>query len=102
MSAGIFAAIVTVHSTAIVSTGPTSTNEVTQITGSGNSIASDSGEIAIAAPIRTTYRIGRLGDQRSATRLPTIRPVASAAEIRPQAAGPPRCALATAGPRTWK
>src|SRR5260370_23984155 len=101
-SAGILAAMVTVQTTDIVSMATPSTNEVTQIIQSGSSMASESGETAIAAPIRTTYRIGRPGVQRSEIRPPTIRPVASAAEMRPQAAAPPRCAFATAGPSTRK
>ncbi len=101
-SAGILAAMVTVQTTDIVSMATPSTNEVTQIIQSGSSMASESGETAIAAPIRTTYRMGRLGVQRSEIRPPTIRPVASAAEMRPQAAAPPRCAFATAGPSTRK
>ena len=37
---------------------------------------------------------------RSAITPPMIRPTASAAVIRPQAAGPPRCSRATTGPST--
>src|SRR5260370_21377913 len=69
-SAGILAAIVTVQTTDIVSMATPSTNEVTQIIQSGSTIASDSGEIAIDAPISTTYRIERLADQRSEIRPP--------------------------------
>ena len=41
----------------------------------------------MAAPMSTTNRIGRCGLNRSAITPPTIRPTASAAVIRPQAAG---------------
>src|SRR5258708_25982373 len=67
-SAGILAAIVTVQTTDIVSMATPSTNDVTQIIQSGSSIASESGEPAMAAPLRTTYRLGLLGVQRSASR----------------------------------
>src|SRR5215470_20165331 len=91
----------TVHWTIMISIVTPRPNEATQTTGSGQSIASDSGEIATAAPMTTTNSIGRRGVNRSETSPPTIRPTDSAAVIAPQAAGPPRCALATTGPRTW-
>ena len=56
--------------------------------------------MAIEPPVSTTNSIGRRGMYRSDTRPPAISPSASDAEIAPHAAGPPRCALATTGPRT--
>ena len=47
-----------------------------------------------------TNRVGCRGVNRSESIPPAIRPTDSAAVIAPQAAGPPRCALATTGPRT--
>jgi hypothetical protein len=76
-------------------------NDARQTRGSGQSIASDSGAIAIAAPMMTTNSIGRRGVKRSDTIPPAMSPMASAAVIAPQAAAPPRCALATTGPRIW-
>ena len=59
-----------------------------QIAGSGKTIASESGEMATAAPVSTTNSMGRRGVNRSDTRPPAISPNASAAVIAPQAAGP--------------
>src|SRR5712692_7099165 len=100
-SGEIFLASATVHCTIMISIVIPRPNEATQTTGSGQSMASDSGEIAIAPPISTTNSIGRRGVNRSDTRPPTIRPTDSAAVMAPQAAGPPRCDLATTGPSTW-
>jgi len=94
-------ASVTVHRTIIISIAMPRLNDVRQTTGSGQSIASDNGETAIAPPISTTKSIGRRGANRSDTRPPTIRPTDSAAVMAPQAAGPPRSVLATTGPSTW-
>src|SRR5208282_3166787 len=100
LSGGIFLAIVTVHWTIIISTNTPRPNDATQIAASGKTIASETGEMATAAPVSTTNSIGRRGVNRSDTRPPAIRPNASAAVIAPQAAAPPRCSLATTGPRT--
>src|SRR5260221_12693896 len=83
-SAGILAAIVTVQTTDIVSMATPSTNDVTQIIQSGSSMASERGKTTIPAPLRPTDRMGLPAVQRSEIRPPTIRPVASAAEMRPQ------------------
>src|SRR3984893_14569199 len=101
MPGGMIRARATVHWTIMISTVMPRPNEARQTRGSGHSIASDRGPIAIAAPMTTTNSIGRRGVNRSETRPPAIRPTASAAVIAPQAAGPPRCALATTGPRIW-
>ena len=50
--------------------------------------------------MHTTNSIGLRGVYRSEIRPPRISPSASAAEIAPHAAAPPRCALATTGPST--
>src|ERR1700691_5337891 len=96
----MFLAIATVHCTIIISTNTPRPKDAAQTAGSGRTIASESGEIATAPPVSTTNSIGRRGGNRSDTRPPAIRPNASAAVIAPQAAGPPRCALATTGPST--
>ena len=96
----MFRAIVTVHCTIIISTNTPRPNDARHTAGSGRTIASESGEIAIAPPVSTTKSMGRRGVNRSAARPPAIRPNASAAVIAPQAAGPPRCSRATTGPRT--
>src|SRR5215471_14942548 len=101
MSGRILVAIVTVQITIIASRVTPMTNAATQISTSGSSIASDSDEIDMTAPLSTTNKTGRRGLHRSATSPPTMSPIASDAEIRPQAAGPPRCAFATSGPSTW-
>src|SRR5580658_6789747 len=101
-SDGIFRAIATVHCTIMISTNTPSPNEATQIAGSGSTIASESGDMATAPPVSTTNSMGRRGVTRSDTIPPAIRPSASAAVIAPQAAGPPRCSLATTGPSTEK
>ncbi len=97
----MFLAITTVHWTIMISIVMPRPKDAAHTTGSGHSMASDSGEIAMAPPIRTTNRIGRRGVKRSETSPPTISPTDSAAVIAPQAAGPPRCARATTGPSTW-
>src|SRR5579872_5008847 len=102
MAGGMFRVIATVHWTIIISMNTPRQNEVTHTSGSGSTIASDSGEMAIAPPMTTTNSIGRRGVTRSDTTPPAIRPSASAAVIAPQAAGPPRCSLATTGPSTEK
>src|SRR5690242_1961795 len=98
---GTFRVTVTVHCTIMTSMAMPRPTAATQITGSGHSAASASGEIAMVAPMSTTNRIGRLAVYRSPIRPPMISPTASAAVIRPQAAAPPRCARATTGPSTW-
>src|ERR1035441_4740104 len=98
----MFLVIVTVHCTIIISTNTPRANDATQTAGSGRTIARESGEMAIAAPVSTTNSMGRRGVNRSDTTPPAIRPNASAAVIAPQAAAPPRCSLATTGPRTEK
>ena len=60
----------TVHCTIMISSVMPSTNDATQITGSGHSIASASGEMAMLAPISTTNSIGRRGLNRSDIRPP--------------------------------
>ncbi|GEM_PF-4653307 len=94
--------MVTVQITLIISTAMPRPNEVRQTTGSGSSSAIDSGETAIAPPISATNRMGRRGAQRSEASPPAISPTDSAEAISPQAAAPPRCDRATAGPSTWK
>ena len=98
----MFLAIVTVHCTIIISTNTPRPNDAAHIAGSGSTIASESGEMATAPPVSTTNSMGRRGVTRSDTIPPAIRPSASAAVIAPQAAGPPRCSLATTGPSTEK
>src|SRR6202034_189795 len=98
LTGGMFLAMVTVHCTIMISIVMPRPNDARQTRGSGHSIASDSGAIAIAAPMMTTNSIGRRGVKRSDTIPPAMSPMASAAVIAPQAAGPPRCALATTGP----
>ena len=93
-------AIVTVHCTIIISTSTPRPNDAAHTAGSGRTIASESGEMAIDPPVSTTNNMGRRGVNRSATKPPAIRPSASAAVIAPQAAGPPRCSRATTGPST--
>jgi hypothetical protein len=100
LSGGMFRASATVHCTIIISTNTPRPNDATHTAGSGSTIASDSGEMAIAPPVSTTNSIGRLGVKRRAASPPAIRPSASAAVIAPQAAGPPRCSRATTGPST--
>src|SRR4051794_19998880 len=100
MSGGMFRVIATVHCTIISSTKTPRPNDAAHTAGSGSTIASDSGEMAIAPPVTTTNSIGRRGVKRSAAIPPAIRPNASAAVIAPQAAGPPRCSRATTGPST--
>src|SRR6266849_2021452 len=100
LSDGMFRAIVTVHCTIIISTNTPRPNDATHTAASGRTIASESGDMATAAPVSTTNSMGRRGVNRSDTRPPAIRPNASAAVMAPQAAGPPRCSLATTGPRT--
>src|SRR5712691_871793 len=102
MSEGMLTAMVTVQTTIIASSVTPIPNEMTQITASGSNSASDSNDSAITAPPNTTNTIGRRGAHRSETRPPTPKPTPSAAVIRPQACAPPRWALATAGPSTWK
>src|SRR5579859_5974448 len=97
---GMFRVIATVHCTIISSTNTPRPNDAAHTAGSGSTIASDSGEMAIAPPVSTTNSIGRRGVKRSAAIPPAIRPNASAAVIAPQAAGPPRCSRATTGPST--
>src|SRR5260370_2532017 len=97
----MFRARATVHWTIMISTVMPRPNEARQTRGSGHSIASDRGPIAMAAPMTTTNSIGRRGVNRSETRPPAIRPTASAAVIAPQAPGPPTGAPATTGPPTW-
>src|SRR5712691_1194711 len=96
----MFRAIVTVHCTIIISTNTPRPNEATHTAASGRTIASESGEMAIAPPVSTTNSMGRRGVNRSDATPPAIRPNASAAVIAPQAAGPPRCSRATTGPST--
>src|SRR5579863_3063013 len=98
----MFLASATVHCTIIISMNTPSPNEAMHTAGNGRTMASESGETAIAAPVSTTNSIGRRGVTRSDTTPPAIRPNASAAVIAPQAAGPPRCSLATTGPSTEK
>src|SRR6202161_4083009 len=93
-------AIVTVHCTIIISITTPRQNDVTHTAGSGRTIASESGEMAIEPPASTTNRMGLRGVIRSDITPPAIRPSESAAVIAPQAAGPPRCSLATTGPST--
>src|SRR5580658_4340562 len=101
LSGGMFRAIVTVHCTIIISMNTPRQNDATHTAGSGRTIASESGLMATAPPISTTNRVGRRGVNLSEMRPPAIRPNESAAVIAPQAAGPPRCSLATTGPSTW-
>ena len=56
----------TVHTTIMISVAAPTPNEVRQISGSGHSMASDSGVTAMIAPIVTTVNIGRRGAQRRA------------------------------------
>src|SRR5260370_40933834 len=99
-SGEIFLASATVHCTIMISIVIPRPNEATQTTGSGQSMASDRGEIPIAPPISTTNTIGRRGVNRSDTRPPTIRPTDSAAVMPPQAGGPPSRDLGSTGPPT--
>src|SRR5215469_14457802 len=99
---GMFRASATVHCTIIISTNTPRPNDATQTAGNGRTMASESGEMATAAPVSTTNSMGRRGVIRSDSTPPAIRPSASAAVIAPQAAGPPRCSLATTGPSTEK
>src|SRR5579875_370166 len=101
MPGGMLRAMATVHTTIMISVSVPTPNEATQMSGSGHSMASDSGETPITAPIATTNSIGRRGTRRMATRPPATRPTDSAAVIAPHAAGPPRSVLATTGPSTW-
>src|SRR6202050_3654733 len=102
LAGGMFRAMATVHWTIIISTNTPRPNDATHTAGSGKTMASESGEIATAPPVSTTNSMGRRGVTRSDTSTPAIRPSASAAVMAPQAAGPPRCALATTGPSTEK
>src|SRR5579859_4717040 len=97
----MFRAIVTVHCTIIISMNTPRQNDATHTAGSGKTIASESGLMATAPPMSTTNRVGLRGVNRSEISPPAIRPNESAAVMAPQAAGPPRCSLATTGPSTW-
>ena len=80
----------TVHTTIMISVAVPMAKDARQISGSGHSMASDSGATAMRPPIVTTSSIGRRGAHRSETTPPATSPTDSAAMIAPHAAGPPR------------
>src|SRR5215471_9710706 len=102
LSGGMFLASATVQRTIMISRPTPRTNAAQQISGTGHSMPSAVGVIAMLPPVSTMNSIGRRGVNRSATSPPAISPRDSAPVIVPQAAGPPRCALATTGPSTLK
>ena len=90
----------TVQTTIMYSVAVPTTNATRQTSGSGHSRASASGLRARTTPIPATGSIGRRGARHNDSRPPATRPTDCAAMIAPQAAGPPRWALATTGPST--
>ena len=64
---GMFRVSATVHCTIIISTNTPRPNDATHTAGNGKTMASESGETAIAAPVSTTNSMGRRGVTRSDT-----------------------------------